>query len=402
MHNDKDHFPGTLAVIGLDGQALAQSAARGGLRPVVIDHRGSADLGRWSHARRRIGRTDRGGLDNAGLLAAIEQLCPEHACLGIVYGPGFATDPSLLERISAGKRLYGNSPDTLQLVSDPGAFFPLLDSLAIPHPAVGGDLPPNQGPWLLKKIGAHGGRHIRMVQPGQGSISDGTGSYYQQRVSGRSLTVVLIADGQRCRILGVSERWTIPKQHIAHNRSPFLSGGAISDAPIERRLRETLQQYADGLTLALGLVGINELEVLASGDQAMVLGLDPFPGTGLSLYDHRYPGGLFAHHLRACRGQLPVLNENASMARGHSFVYLPGPVQMPRSWRWPWWSCNYHPRDHHTRQGLDHADLKAGEHLCTVHASGANPVSVRARLRQREHQLLTGLMALRITARMSA
>jgi len=430
MQNNNGYFPGTLAIVGLDGQILAQSAARGGLRPVVVDSRGGADLHRWAHAHYRITptphpnpnpnpdttRPDHGCLEAGSLLAAMERLCPDHACLGVVYGAGFARDPSLLRRISENKRLYGNSPETVDLASDPGAFFPMLDTLGIAHPAVGGDLPPSQGPWLLKRIGGCGGSHIHAVTPGQPSPNGrhsnlrGDRSYYQQRLSGRSLTVLLIADGQHCRVLGVSERWTIPKQHVAHDTAPFMTGGAISDAPLEPRLRDTLHDMAQALTSAMSLTGINEFEIVVAGDQVYVLEVNPYPGPTLALYDHRYPGGLFAHHLRACRGHLPIVNDNASMARGLSYVYLPGPVVMPDAWRWPWWSSNYHPSHGYPvgkRAGISAArkppqekrtTLRTGDHLCTVHASGENPVTVRARLRQRERELLSDLVAVRMTA----
>lgn len=418
MKNNSGYFPGTLAIVGLDGQILAHSAARGGLRPVVIDSRGGADLHRWTHAHYRIPpssdaiRPDHACLEAGSLLAAMERLCPEHACLGVVYGAGFAADPSLLRRISENKRLYGNSPETVNLASDPGAFFPMLDTLGIAHPAVGGDLPPSQGPWLLKRIGGCGGAHIRAVTPGRSSPNSKTGDrrYYQQRLSGRSLTVLLIADGQHCRVLGVSERWTIPKQHVAHDTAPFMSGGAISDAPLDARLRDTLHEMAQALTTAMSLTGINEFEVVVSAEQVFVLEVNPYPGSTLALYDHRYPGGLFAHHLRACRGHLPIVNDNASMARGLSYVYLPGPVTLPNAWRWPWWSSNYHPSNAYPASKQSNAPktrkppqtqraiLGAGDHLCTVHASGENPVIVRARLRQRERELLSDLVALRMTA----
>lgn len=394
MQENTGPFTGTLVIVGLDGQALAQSAARGGLRPVVLDARGGTDLLRSSQAHLRIARnSEHGGLDSNALLDGMEKLCPERGCLGVVYSHGFERNPALLHRISENRRLYGNSPETVALARDPHAFFPLLDSLGIAHPAIGNHQPPSQGPWLSKKVGGTGGDHIRSVNPLQG-YSQHQDRYYQQQLKGRSLSVMLIADGQRCRVLGVSEKWTIPKQHVTHSRTPFLTGGAISDAPLERPLREQLHALADSLSSAMGLIGINSIEVIVSGEEIAVLKVTPCPDSTLSLYDHRYPGGLFAHHLRACRGSLPVINDNAAMVRGHSYVYLPGPINNTTGWRWPWWSSN-----HSDALGSDRrTSLRGGDHLCTVNASGANPASVRSRLRQREQELLAGLVSVRLTA----
>jgi hypothetical protein len=209
---------------------------------------------------------------------------------------------------------------------------------------------------------------------------------------------MLIGDGQRCRVLGVTEKWTIPKQHVTHSSAPFLSGGAISDAPLERPLREQLHALADTLCSAMGLIGISSIEVMVSTEQISVLKVTPCPDATLSLYDHRYPGGLFAHHLRACRGSLPVINNNGAMVRGHSYVYLPGPVNNTTGWRWPWWSSNHSEAVAAGHRSSPPQPLRGGDHLCTVNASGENPASVRARLRQRERELLAGLVSVRLTA----
>ena len=393
MQDTTGPFSGTLVVVGLDGQALAQSAARSGLRPVVLDARGGTDLLRSSQAYRRIARNHPyGGLDSASLLNGMDKLCPERGCLGVVYSHGFEHNPALLHRISDNRRLYGNSPETVALARDPHAFFPLLDSLGITHPAIGAQRPPSHGPWLSKMLGGSGGDHIRGVNPLQG-YQQAPNRYYQQHLKGRSLSVMLIGDGQHCRVLGVSEKWTIPKQHVTHHSAPFLPGGAISDAPLERPLRDQLHALADTLCSAMGLIGINSIEVIVSGDKLSVIKVTPCPDATLSLYDHRYPGGLFAHHLCACRGSLPVVNDNGAMARGHSYVYLPGPINNTTGWRWPWWSSN-----HSDAFASSNTGLRGGDHLCTVNASGANPASVRARLRQREHELLAGLVSVRLTA----
>jgi len=403
MKNKPEHFPGTLLVVGLDGQALAQSAARGGLRPVVLDTRGGADLHRWSHSYRRIQRdSDHGGLESTSLLAAMERLCPERVCVGVVYSNGFEGNPSLLQRLGEQRRLYGNSPETVALARDPEQFFPLLDQLGIAHPAVGSDQPPSQGPWLLKKIGGTGGDHIHAVNPRDGYRQD-DGFFYQQQLRGRTLSIQLIADGQHSRVLGISEKWTIPSQHVTHRYAPFLAGGAISDAPLDKPLRDQLHEISHSLTAAMGLVGLNSIEVMVSAGQVHVLKVNPCPSATVALYDHRYPGGLFAHHLRACRGTLPVVNENHAMVRGLSHVYLPGPVNASGDWRWPWWSSNHSDglaplQAHQSGNRAARGQLNAGHHLCTVSASGENPASVRARLRQRERDLLAGLVRVRLTA----
>jgi len=405
MQNNPGHFPGTLLVVGLDGQTLAQSAARGGVRPVVLDTRGGADLHRWSHSHRRIRRDSwHGGLETTSLLASMERLCPQRVCLGVVYSTGFEANSTLLTRLGEQRRLYGNSPATVALASDPHAFFPFLDGLGIPHPAIGKNTPPSHGPWLIKRIGGNGGSHIHVANPREGYCDDDS-VYYQQQLRGRSLSVQLIADGQHCRVLGVSEKWTIPTSHISHRHSPFLSGGAISDAPLERPLRDTLTQIATTLTSAMGLIGLNSIEVIVSCEQAHVVKLTPCPDALVSLYDHRYPGGLFAHHLRACRGVLPVVNENHARVRGLSHVYLPGPLNAAGTWRWPWWSSNHSDgltqnsgRRRLPAAGNSPGGLSAGDHLCSVNASGENPASVRARLRQRERDLLADLVSIRLTA----
>src|SRR3954451_17887164 len=113
------HHPSRLLIVAVSGRALAQSAGRGGHRPVVLDLFADQDTHACSSASRRINIPGTLRIDPARLLEAVRRLAPG---AGLVYSSVFEARPALLERLSRGRPLYGNTPATLRSVRDPARF----------------------------------------------------------------------------------------------------------------------------------------------------------------------------------------------------------------------------------------------------------------------------------------
>jgi predicted ATP-grasp superfamily ATP-dependent carboligase len=346
--------PSRPLIVAVSGRALAQSAARGGYRPVVLDLFADRDTRAAAAEWRRVSVPGALRFDPNAVLRAARALAPG---AGLVYGSGFEGRTGLLERLGRGRTVYGNAPATVALVRDPARFFPLLRRLGIHHPVVRLGPPSRPSGWLVKGSGSAGGTR---VQPA-GTRPTSTADYYQRLVPGDSRSVTFLADGRRAQVLGFNRQWTAPRPG-----RPYLYGGAVGGLGPGGRLRREIEEAVDALVLRTGLVGLNGLDFILRGGRWLVLELNPRPTATFELYDADYPGGLFHWHLRACAGELPARAAAPRAVRAQAIVHAPC-VGGARGMRLPRW-CRDLPAAG-TR-------FVPGDPVCTVHASA--PTATRA------------------------
>lgn len=355
--------PSRLLIVAVSGRALAQSAGRAGYLPVVLDLFADRDTRAASSACRSINAPGTLRIDATRLLDAARRLAPGG---DLVYGSGFEGRPALLDRLSRGRALYGNSPATVASLRDPDRFFPLLRRLGISHPAVRLTSPAQPQGWLLKRRGAAGGTGILPA----GSAPAAEADYYQRIESGDSLSATFLADGRRAMVLGFNRQWTAPRPG-----RPYLYGGAVGGLTLRPRLRREIEHALDALVAETGLVGLNGLDFILRREEWLVLELNPRPTATFELYDLDYPGGLLQWHRRACGGELPLRAAVPRAVRGHAVVHADAPTNEAMM-RFPRW-C----RDLPTRG----TRFAAGDPICTVHATGPDVPRTMALLRRRLH-----------------
>jgi len=352
-----------LLIVAVSGRALAQSAGRAGYRPVVLDLFAARDTRAASFTSRPIAVPGTLRIDPARLLDAARALAPGS---DLVYGSGFEGRPRLIQRLSRGRALYGNTPAALAALRSPARFFPLLQRLGIPHPAVRLTPPARPNGWLMKRPGTAGGTGVLPA----GAASAARGDYFQRLEAGDSLSATFLADGLRATVLGFNRQWTAPRP-----RRPYLYGGAVGGLTLRPRLRREIEEALDALVAETGLVGLNGLDFILKNGQWLVLELNPRPTATFELYDPDYPGGLFQWHLRACRGELPIRAAAPRAARAHAVVHAIAETD-EGSMRFPRW-C----RDLPTRG----TRFAPGDPVCTVHATASDVAGAMALLRRRLH-----------------
>jgi predicted ATP-grasp superfamily ATP-dependent carboligase len=355
--------PSRPLIVAVSGRALAQSAARAGYRPVVLDLFADRDTRGAATRWRRVCTPGALRLDPVALLAAARALAPGAA---LVYGSGFEGRSALLERLGRGRTVYGNAPATVALVRDPARFFPLLRRLGIPHPAVRLSPPARAAGWLVKARGSAGGTRVQPAGARPGSDGD----YYQRLEPGGSQSVTFLADGRRARVVGFNRQWTAPRPG-----RPYLYGGAVGGLVPGGRLRREIEAALDELVARTGLVGLNGLDFLRRGGRWLALELNPRPTATFELYDADYPGGLFRWHLRACQGELPARTAAPRAVRAHAVVHAPREGGA-RGMRFPHWCRDLPPAG---------ARFAPGDPVCTVHAvaPGVRPALALVRRRAR-------------------
>ena len=409
-----------LAVVALSARALARSARRAGLRVLAVDLFADADTREHATLSVRAQPSRRGpGFDRTALLAPLEAHAPEG--LPVVLGAGFEHAPQLMRAIARRNPIRGATPEQVALLKDPFELAGLLARLDIPHPPIRPALylsplgrgrreapgegepdfqngePPHQpgfagqplptgerwaaassdgisemdGDWLSKRAGASGGAHIREgAEPGRGR-------YLQRRVDGRAVSALFLANGERAKIIGLSEQWPDPTP-----RAPYRYGGAVGPIALPADLAMKIAAALDRLAAATSLRGVASADMIVSDDAFCLIEINPRPGATLDLFDRSETPSLLALHLDACAGALPAsLPQPGPLAA--AIVYadrtIP-PGARPR----PFWTADWPSCDE---------TVPAGAPFCTVFASAPSPAAARRLLAERRTELLASLRA---------
>ena len=156
--------PRQVLIAASSGRALAESAHRAGFATVVLDLFDDSDLRSVATASARVARRTGRGFDERLLLAEAGRLAPagDPPRWGFVYGGGLEARPRLIDRLAAGRRLFGNTSKAVKAAKDPARLSALLDRLGVPHPETT-LAPPETADgraWLVKQGGGSGGVHI--------------------------------------------------------------------------------------------------------------------------------------------------------------------------------------------------------------------------------------------------
>lgn len=369
--------PAPYLIAAASGRALAASAMRGGYDVAVLDWFADLDTQALARAVRKVAEPGALRFDARALLDAADVLAPAHQCPGVIYGAGFEDCPTLLRALARGRPLLGNACDTVAQLKDPARFFRLLDELEIAHPEVALEPPADPSGWLAKRAGGSGGAHV--APAGRALRAEGA-SYYQRRVPGAPLSLLFVADGKRALPIAVSALWCAE----GFGAMPYLHGGVAGPAALAPPLAEALGLAAARITEACALQGLNGIDVLAQGEDFVVLEVNPRPTAALVLYDHWYEQGLFDAHVRACLGELPrAPSAPDSQIHGSEIVYAPHAGVAGAQARPPEWLHDL---------PVPGSALAPGDPLCSVSAHGDSLAAVRQMLGQRHAESVALLL----------
>jgi predicted ATP-grasp superfamily ATP-dependent carboligase len=349
-------------IAAISGRALAESARRGGYRPLVADFFGDQDTVAAAETHVLVDGSFARGFGETELMAALERLAAQHTPAGIVCGTGFEDRPQLLARLAQRFRLYGNGAEAVARVKDPGRFAEACRCCGVPFPEISLDRPAVDG-FVAKRRGGSGGAHITDASQGaaRGDI------YYQARVPGEPVSTLVLANGKAALVLGISAQWASPAAG-----QPFRYGGAVRPADIPPGVAARLETAACRLSAELSLAGLNSADFMVDGDDFQIVEINPRPGATLDIFEtESVPGGsasLFALHVAACAGTLIDTAPRLGGARASAVCYADHGIITPELVAWPAWAAD------RPNGGLA---IKAGEPLCTVHAGAATAAAAR-------------------------
>jgi len=360
-------------IVAASGRALAASARRGGMIPLVADFFGDQDTIALAHAHRRLASGLRAGMQPAEVLEALEALAraaPSAPLIGVICGTGFEDRPDLLAAIAERWPLIGNGADVVARVKDPISLTAICRDGAVPHPPVALDPPVDSTGWLVKRRGGAGGSHVK-AQVGRERAA---GTYFQQRVAGAPVSALVLAESRRAMVLGWSAQWS-----AAAPDRPFRYGGAVTPAGIAPHTAAMLAESVACLMAKVPLVGLNSVDFLLDRERFWLMEVNPRPGATLDLFEPA-DGSLFALHVAACAGALPAHLRLPLRAKAAAVVYAERDIPIVPDCAWPDWTAD---------RPLAGSAVKAGEPLCTVVATAATAAQAKRLVAGRMEAILS-------------
>jgi predicted ATP-grasp superfamily ATP-dependent carboligase len=218
------------------------------------------------------------GFDAESLLGLISTL-DTNQYLGFIYGSGFEAQPMLLQKIADIIPLIGNAATNVLAIKTAASFFSVLSLYNITHPFTCNKLPLLESGaerYLQKFSGGSGGTHIKTADD---SDVLSFNHYFQQRIIGRSISLLFLANGLEIKEVGFNELWLSPT-----SRLPFRYGGAVSNIELSFAVKQQMTQAARVLTKKFALLGLNSLDAIVRDDIVYVLEVNPRLSATFDLY----------------------------------------------------------------------------------------------------------------------
>jgi uncharacterized protein len=351
---------GCLFLVAISGRALAAAAARAGYVPLVADFFADADTRALAHGCAKMeGELGVGffwpQLDSA--LTALAEAAPT-PITGLVYGAGFEDRPELIAKLARRWTLLGNDPPTVARIKAPEHFFAVLDELGVPHPRTVMHAQAAKPGWLAKRRGGAGGGHITSSFTPEPDPS----RYFQERVRGRSVSALFVANGRKARVLGFSEQWTAPMRG-----RPFRYGGAVRDAALTPKLAEAMNDAVARVAASFALRGLGSADFMVRGDEALLLEVNPRPGATLDIFDTETAPLLRVHVEAVHGGPVPPHRLALEGAVGAAIVFAPKALTVPDI-PWPDWAAD--------RPSAGER-IDKGRPICTVLARAHTPAEAK-------------------------
>lgn len=357
----------SLVILAQSGRMLAQSAARAGWRPWVLDLYGDADTQACS-AHCRVVADDCGGFARDLILAEV-RLAVTQGAIGLVYGSGLECYPNLLAELATLLPVLGNQAHVVRRLKSPRQFFPLLDSLEIPYPETQFETPNSAEAWLVKPSCGEGGKGVAFLAF---STAIPCGAYFQRQITGTPMSVLFLADGHRACVVGFNELWV-----SGAAERPFGFVGANNRPALTLLSQQQWVDWLQRLMDRVALKGLNSLDFICNGNHCWALEINPRPSATLALYDDDFADGLLAAHVQACAGRLPEAVPVAA-PRALRSVFAPQQITVPDGLEWPP-CCVDLP--------LAGTVIKEGQPLCSVLVSGDDQNLMRLSLEQEQMAL---------------
>ena len=362
---------------GVSMRAVAQSAVRAGYHPHTIDAFADLDVLR---PKMHVATTPSNRRFDPRRVLRKARRIPVDA---VVYGSGFEDDSPAVDEISKGRALWGNPSEVLRQVRSPRRLLSRLSQrgFAVPRvfvPGVDPGAPAPEVSWIEKPFRSGGGYGVRAWHPGL-AIAEGT--YLEEFIHGSPGSIVFVASGGRAVPLGVSRQMA---GDAAFGASHFQYCGSILSHPadlFDRGVAVAATAHAIAASVAedYRLVGLNNVDFIASGGVAYPVEVNPRWSASVELVERAHGFSMFGIHADACaRGALPDTRIPLCLRRavGKAIVFARADLLV---WQTQAWLGSRHVAD----VPRPWTSIRRGEPICTVFAEAEDAAACYRLLAQR-------------------
>jgi uncharacterized protein len=298
-------------IVGVSTRAFAESAGRAGRSCVTVDAFG--DLDQKALVENVALVRDKGRPYTAAAAVAIGRTLTAGS---VAYVSNLENHPAAVRRLAAGRRLLGNTPETLdaarsfarlaEVVRRAGGCVPATLSDGDRHVASPGRR------WLRKPLRGGGGNGVVDFEPGDRLRPS---EMIQERIDGVLASMSFVADGRRAAVLGVAQGLA---GDSAFGARAYRYCGSLHPFQADSSLLEPLDALAQATTRAFGLVGVNGLDFVIRDGRVYVLELNPRYSASMELLERSGSASVFETHASACGGD-GVASASYAPPRGDVF-----------------------------------------------------------------------------------
>ncbi|HHY37400.1 MAG TPA: ATP-grasp domain-containing protein [Clostridia bacterium] len=253
------------------------------------------------------------GFSETDLKKTIEELTSRFGRFdGVIYNSGIENRPGLLEWLKEqGVAILGNDPDVLRASRNPDVILPLAarHGAYVPETFAVSEGGPCRSihsirdsrqkscrRWLLKPTFSAGGSGIKAVPDGSDVATDGglgesgvkdsreaPAYVIQEYIEGISCSAVFVADGRHTEVLGVS-RQLIGDADFGGRRFAYCGNIIPLDVPMGSAA-EKIKRLCAGLTVDLGLKGLNCIDFILKDEGIWFLEINPRYSASMELLE---------------------------------------------------------------------------------------------------------------------
>ncbi len=357
----------SVILIGASARAAAWSACRAGFLPIAIDQFADADLQTianvlpWSTWTAPDASLD--GLPRVAVSDHVLAQRPPDSPTARWFGPenwAAARDLSPLQKVG-----LPWLPSRILMATTPW---------------------PEEGTWFVKPIVSGGGHQVFRWTAGMPRPASSGPLLIQAAATGTPCSAIFLASRGQAELIGVT-RQLIGQATGALD--PYAYHGSIGPIEISATAREVLHRI--GNVLAPTQRGLFGVDFQWDGRTLWPVEINPRYTAAVELLEWATRRALFGEHVLACGGEIPPtppnsLRHTAQTVVGKLILYARNTFHTPDPSRW---LRTRHPWSLPFVADLPQASthFAPGMPLCTVYATGANPVDVELKLKRRADRI---------------
>jgi len=308
-----------ILVVGISVRAMAESAVRSGYSVIALDAYGDQDLKDLTESR-----SLRHDFHVPYSAASLYEKSGRLNFDSVAYTSNLENHPEIIRRFGAKCRVIGNSPEIIESVRHWATLYEKLEAAGfrVPHTLFAGrmrEADPARS-WLIRPPLSGGGHGIAFLKRNKAPRDP---FFLQEYIPGKPCSASFVANGRECVILGITAQLAGTPEFGAHG---FRYCGNVLPLPeflhpeTGVAILDHVRRLAGFLTREHGLIGVNGIDFILSGDQVWLTEVNPRFSASMELVEQAYGLPVFRLHLQAVlECKLPDFNLAAQAAGGEFF-----------------------------------------------------------------------------------